>query len=86
VHVEHVIGVHGLAARQPVRLGQSRRVGDEAEGRAAARWADNLEEEQVVAPGKQPDPVGGDVRIADGTVGPVVERAKVILRTHPRGV
>jgi hypothetical protein len=86
MHVEDIVGRDGRTAGQPVRLRDDDRVGDEPEGRATARLAVQLEEEQVVAPGEQADPVGGDALLADGAAGAVEERAKVILRTHSAGV
>ena len=46
----------------------------------------DLEEGEVVAPGQELDPVGGDALLADGAGDPVRERAEVVQRIHPRGV
>ncbi len=86
MHVEDVVGGDRGAVREAVGLGRDGFVGDETERRAAAGRAIHLQEEEVVAPRQEPDPIGGDVLLADGAPHPVEQRAKVILRTHPPGV
>ena len=86
MHVENVIGADRRAALQAVGLGRAGVVGDEAQGGAATGRAIDLEEDEVVAPGQEADAIGGDALLADGAPDTVEKRAKVILRTHPRGV
>ena len=58
----------------------------EAERRAAAGGAGELDEGEVVASGEDPDPSGRDGRPAGGARGAVGERAGTIAGTHRRPV
>ena len=84
MHVEDIVGRDGGHAAAGLGLGRGHLVGDEAEGRAAARAAFHLQEQEVIASSKEADPIGGDALLADGASETVEERAKVILRIHPR--
>ena len=86
MHVEDVVGGDRGAIREAVGLGGDGFVGDEAERCAAAGRAIDLQEEEVVAPCQEPNPLDGDVLLADGAPHAVEQRAKVILLTHPPGV
>lgn len=86
MHVENIVRADRVAVGEPVRLRTNGLVGDEAEGGGTARSAIELEKDEIVPTGKEPDPVGGDALLADGAPDTVEERAKVILRTHPPGV
>lgn len=86
MHVEDVVRGDRRALRQPSGLRPDMSVGDESERGAAAAGAVDLEEQEVVPAGQQPDPIGSDGFVADGAADPVEERAEVILRTHPSGV
>ena len=88
MHVEDVVGGDGVRTLAVAIIGARPRcfVGDEPEGRAAAGATFNLQEQEVVPTGQEPDPVGRDALLADGAAETVDERAKVILRIHPREV
>jgi len=86
VHVEDVIRADRGCVSEANDLGRDRLVGDEAERCAATRQAIDLQEQEIVAVGEEPDPVAGDVLLADGAPHPVEQRAEAILRTHPAGV
>ncbi|MBF8289362.1 MAG: hypothetical protein HW391_330 [Chloroflexi bacterium] len=93
MHVEDLIagdgvrvGGDGQPLDDPVRAGKAGAICNEAERGAAATRAGDLEEEQVIPPGQEPDPISGDAVLADGAVDAVEERAPVILRTHSGGV
>ena len=59
---------------------------DETERRGRAGPAVELEEDEIVAAGKEPDPGGRDGLIADGAREAVHERAEIVLTIHPGGV
>jgi len=86
VHIQDVIRADRGGVRKAIDLGRDVLVGDEAERRAAAGRAVQLEEQEIVASREEPDPGGGDVLLADGAPHPVEQRAEAILRTHPAGV
>lgn len=82
MHVEDVVrgdgrrfqSLHGLIAGAG---------DDEAESRAEAGAAVDLEEDQLVTPGEEAEPFGGDALVADGAPKPVREREAVVQRIHP---
>jgi len=86
VHVEDIVRRDRGGIGEAIGLGRHGLVGDEAQRRAAAGPAVHLQEEEVVTPGQDPNPLGGDVLLADGAAHAVEQRAKVILWTHPPGV
>ena len=82
MHVEDVVGADRVGSgwrRRPIAPTTEH----EAERRAQAGAAFELEEGEVVAPGKQPDLPGGDALVADGAPMPAREREEVVQRIHP---
>ena len=85
MHVEDVVRRDRCRLGHPVlAFGPAAR--HEAERGAQAGPAVELEEAEVVAPGEELHPFGGDALVADGAAGPVRERAKVVQRIHPSRV
>jgi DNA-binding FrmR family transcriptional regulator len=84
VHVEDVVGSDGVG---PGRVGRPFPLAgeDEAEGRAQARVAVDLQEDEIVAPGEELHLFGGDALVADRAQVPVRKREAVVQRIHPDG-
>jgi DNA-binding FrmR family transcriptional regulator len=57
----------------------------EAERRALARVAFDLQEGEVISLREKPDPRHGDMLVADGASEPVRQRDQVVQRIHPIG-
>jgi CsoR family transcriptional regulator, copper-sensing transcriptional repressor len=82
VHVEDVIGAD--RRRWWRRDGLVAGTGDhEPEGGACAGGAIDLQKHELVAPGEELEPFGGDALLADGASKPVGEHEAVIQRIHP---
>ena len=84
MHVEDVVGGDGVGLG---RIGRTFRLAgeEEAEGRAQARTALDLQEDEIVAPGEELHLVDGDALVADRAQMPVREREEVVQRIHPDG-
>ena len=79
-----VTGTDGPVHRGPVLVGPIVLVrgDDDAERFAATSRAVDLDERDVVAPGEDADPVGGDELAACGAVDAVGERIEIVARIH----
>jgi CsoR family transcriptional regulator, copper-sensing transcriptional repressor len=84
VHVEDVVGRDGRRLR-PLQRAVAGAGDDEPKRRAQAGAAIDLEEDQLIAPGEEAEPFGGDALLADGASKPVGEREAVVQRIHPAG-
>ncbi len=82
MHVEDVVGAdrRGLGSLEGLVTGARH---DEAEARAQARAAIDLEEDELITPREEAEPFSGDALVADGAPKPVGEREAVVQRIHP---
>src|SRR5439155_3377059 len=78
------IGIDGIGDFERTAVALARH--DEAERRGCTGPAVELEEDQIVAAGQEPDAGGRDGLIADGASETVHERAEIVLTIHPGGV